>query len=82
MMAFLPPYATVPHNPHTTCHNPNAPPPVRTTDALLQDWDAVSAKGGNAIHTELGTNGGGSPLFQIGKAVRVIQPDVAEPIKK
>merc|ERR1711957_110632 len=51
---------------------------VSTTDRLIQDWDAISAKGGDAIRTELGFNGGASPLFQIDKAVKVIQMDVAE----
>jgi len=51
---------------------------VSTTDRLLRDWDTITSKGGDAIRTELGTNGGSSPLFQIDKAVKVIQMDVAE----
>jgi len=51
---------------------------VSTTDDILKNWDAIASKGGDAIRTELGTNGGASPLFQINKAVKVLQSDVAE----
>ena len=50
---------------------------ARTIDNLLSNWDSISKGGGDAIRTQLGTQGITSPLFQIDKALKVLR-DSAE----
>lgn len=49
---------------------------VKTIDALVENWDSIASKGGgDAIRTQLGTQGVASPLFQIDKAIKVLRED-------
>lgn len=50
---------------------------AQTIDNLLSNWDSISKGGGDAIRTQLGTQGITSPLFQIDKALKVLR-DSAE----
>ena len=52
----------------------------QATDRLLSDWDTLSS-GGDAVRRELGTVGTSSPLFQLNKAVRVLQDEASDPIE-
>jgi hypothetical protein len=59
---------------------------VTTIDRLLENWDAITKGGGDAIRKELGTANFGtetSPLFQIDKAFKVLREgdDVADLIE-
>ena len=49
---------------------------VNTIDNLLGNWDTFAKGGGDAIRTELGTQGITSPLFQIDKALKVLRDNV------
>ena len=53
----------------------------KATDRLLSDWDTLSSGGGDAVRRELGTVGTSSPLFQLNKAVRVLQEEASDPIE-
>ena len=48
---------------------------------MLSDWDTLSSGGGDAVRRELGTVGTSSPLFQLNKAVRVLQDEASDPIE-
>ena len=48
---------------------------LTTMDELLKDWSTV-ASSGDAIRTQLGTQGTVSPLFQIDKVLKVLRDDV------
>ena len=53
----------------------------KATDRLYSDWDTLSSGGGDAVRRELGTVGTSSPLFQLNKAVRVLQDEASDPIE-
>lgn len=53
---------------------------VATTDKLLAEWDTVTQGGGDAIRTQLGTNGPGTPFYKIDKAIKVLQNNCEDPI--
>jgi len=61
---------------------------IATTDKLLAEWDTVTQGGGDAIRTQLGTNGPGTgtgggtptPFYKIDKAIKVLQNNCEDPI--
>mmetsp|Transcript_4165 Transcript_4165/g.5824 ORF Transcript_4165/g.5824 Transcript_4165/m.5824 type:complete len:248 (+) Transcript_4165:89-832(+) len=53
---------------------------IATTDKLLAEWDTVIQGGGDAIRTQLGTNGPGTPFYKIDKAIKVLQNNCEDPI--
>ena len=53
---------------------------VQTIDALLANWESIAKGGGDAIRTQLGTQGITSPLFQIDKALKVLRDDNVQDI--
>lgn len=53
---------------------------VADTDKLLKEWDEITKGGGDAIRQKLGTNGPGSPFYQISKAVKVLLNEAEDPV--
>lgn len=51
---------------------------VSTIDNLLDNWDSVAKGGGDAIRTQLGTQGITSPLFQIDKVLKVLRDNAED----
>jgi len=54
---------------------------VQTIDKLLDDWDTVAKGGGDAIRTQLGTQGITSPLFQVDKALKLLREEAEDLIE-
>ena len=54
---------------------------TKTIDDLLENWETIAKGGGDAIRTQLGTQGITSPLFQMDKALKVLRDDAEDIIE-